>query len=119
MTLVEVMVVIAILVLIGGAVAVTAIDQANKARVSRAKTDLIALRDAMDLHKAQHGRYPDPSSGLAPLKKPLSLRTIRDPWGNDYLYELRNGAPILRTLGADGVAGGDGDDADLSSEEPD
>lgn len=72
------------------------------------------------------GRYPNDAEGLraltdrpatAPgwngpyLKKGLPA----DPWGATYLYKNpgRNNAPDIFSLGADGKAGGDGDNADI------
>ena len=36
-----------------------------------------------------------------------------DPWGAAYLYENRDGRVELLSLGADGVEGGEGNDADI------
>ena len=36
----------------------------------------------------------------------------RDPWGNEYEYEMRDGKPVVICLGRDANTGGDGDDQD-------
>jgi len=42
-----------------------------------------------------------------------------DPWGNPWIFEVTDsGSFRIRSLGADGLPGGTGEDADLSSDEP-
>lgn len=46
----------------------------------------------------------------------MSLKSEpKDAWGHPLIWELREGEAIVTSLGADGVKGGTGDDADLSS----
>jgi len=37
----------------------------------------------------------------------------RDPWGNEYRFELVNGLPRVTCLGSDGAPGGEGEAADV------
>ena len=39
----------------------------------------------------------------------------KDAWGNDYVYTLENGRPVVTSYGADGVPGGEGPNADISN----
>ena len=43
----------------------------------------------------------------------------RDPWGNEYEYELRDGKPVIICLGRDANTGGEGDDQDYEYPETD
>ncbi len=118
MTLIEVMIVIVILALISTAVAINAVQHADKARISRARMDLGSIEQALEFYRARRGHYPDPGPGLEGLRKELGLKDIVDPWGRTYLYELRDGEPRVFTLSADGEVGGDGVNADLSNQDP-
>jgi general secretion pathway protein G len=98
-------------------------------------TDISALNQALDEYLADNFFLPSTPQGLATLtpagKKPspqqMNFREggyisvlPQDPWGRPYRYE-RSGmggtAQTCRvyTLGADGVEGGEGDNADVSS----
>ncbi|MFJ9780908.1 type II secretion system protein GspG [Amycolatopsis sp. NPDC101161] len=59
--------------------------------------------------------YPTTAQGLAVLPGPLPLK---DPWNKPYLYESpgRTAPFLLRSLGADGQPGGEGDNAEISTE---
>ena len=77
------------------------------------------------------GEYPTSEQGLSALfVKPVSLSNDnwdgpylskaipKDPWGNDYQYYVpgENGLPYgIMSLGKDGVEGGEGKDADITS----
>ncbi len=36
----------------------------------------------------------------------------KDPWGNEYVYKIRDGKPLIICNGRDGEPGGEGDDQD-------
>ena len=40
----------------------------------------------------------------------------KDPWGFPLTYSLKDGEPVVTSLGADGQTGGVDENADLSSE---
>lgn len=116
MTLIEIMVVITILGLIAAAVGVAVIPQLNAAKKDRAHLDIKSVQGAMKLYYAKKGRYPDTASGLQALVETQALEAIpKDPWGNDYVYMNEGGKPVIISYGGDGNAGGEGDDADISS----
>jgi hypothetical protein len=60
--------------------------------------------------------YPTTAQGLAVLAK-YGAVPAKDPWGNAYVYQCpgSNGDYDLSSLGADGKAGGQGDNADIAS----
>ena len=74
------------------------------------------LENALKLHFAKTGRYPDSATGFAALiDLGIIDRQPRDAWGNPFRYELVDGRPVITSFGADGRPGGEGDSADISS----
>jgi len=118
MTLIEIMVVMVILGLIAGMVGIAVVGAADRARVDRTKTDIHNLQGALDLYKARHGRYPDTGSGLKALVDESILNKMpKDAWDNDYQYLNEAGKAVVKSFGADGQAGGDGTNQDLSNQD--
>lgn len=117
LTLIEIIVVIAIVSMLMGAVAVHAIGQERQARRSTARLDVRNTRDAFELHRLTTGGYPSPNDGFAPLLKSRALRVAppKDPWGHALSWSLRDGEPVVVSYGADGAPGGEDDAADISS----
>ncbi|WP_426750732.1 type II secretion system major pseudopilin GspG [Myxococcus sp. Y35] len=116
MTLIEIMVVITILGLIAAAVGVAVIPQLEAARRDRAALDIKNIQGAMKLYYTKKGKYPDTASGLQALVEAQALEQMpKDPWNNDYVYINEGGKPVIISYGADGVSGGEGNDADISS----
>lgn len=130
-TLIEVMVVIVILGILSALVVPNVLHKAADARVAAAKSDLAAIGQALDMYKLDNSTYPTTDQGLEALvSKPSGSPEPRnwnpngylkklpeDPWRRQYLYiSPAQGAPYeIRTLGADGREGGEGEDQDLSS----
>lgn len=125
-TLLELLVVVAILGLLVGYVAPRYFGQVGNAEVKAAQAQLDAAGKALDQFRLDTGRYPSAEEGLAALNtSPAGLSTWRgpylkkpipkDPWGHDYRYELRPQEDSFRVIsyGKDGVPGGSGLDADL------
>lgn len=115
-TLIEVLVVITLIAMIAAAVAISAVGVSKESRITTAKTGLKTLETALDAYFAQTGRYPTSQEGLGLL---LERRIVKeppiDPWGTPYCYALVDGVPIVTSLGADGLPGGEADAADLST----
>jgi general secretion pathway protein G len=75
---------------------------------------------AQDYAVENLGHYPESLEALvAPDeygRTYLNRETVPlDPWGNPFVYALENGRPRIVSYGADGVPGGEGDDADIDS----
>lgn len=97
-TLLEILVVVAILGLLIGLVAPTALRQLGGARASVAKQSIERLAMVLDIYKLDVGAYPGTEQGLrALLVKPAEARNWNgpyvkgeavptDPWGRPYLY---------------------------------
>jgi general secretion pathway protein G len=97
-TLLEVLVVIAIIGLLVGLVAPAALRQLGGARVSVAKQSIERLGTVLDMYKLDVGSYPATSDGLAALvDKPADAANwngpylkgnaaVMDPWNHPYVY---------------------------------
>lgn len=130
-TLVELMVVIVIIGLLATLVALTVLPQLGKANGQKAKADIATLDSALELYRLNNLTYPATSDGLgALLSAPPSLtdpsryqaggyikKLPKDPWGRDYKYEYpgKHGSYDIYTLGADGIPGGTGENADIGN----
>lgn len=128
-TLVELLVVLAILGLLAAIAAPRVIKYLGGAKTSTAEIQIENLSGVLDLYRLELGRYPSDEEGLRALfDKPAQAETwqgpyiksadsLVDPWGKPYLYRSpgQHGDFDLYTLGADGREGGDGEDRDVTS----
>lgn len=129
-TLLEMLVVLAIIGLIAGLVGPRLFKKVDQSRVTTASTQIKLLRGAVENLRLDIGRYPTAQEGLTLLNKPpadpalaprwrgpyLDEAVPLDPWSKPYQYGLpgRDGQPFaLYSFGADGQAGGEGDAQDL------
>ncbi len=130
-TLIELMVVIVILGLLAALVVPKLIGQSEKAKQTAARVQIRSLEQALQLFKLHNGFYPSTEQGLAALVRAPEVGRIpknyakggyidripNDPWGNPYVY-LSPGAHgdyDISSYGADGMPGGDGENADVNS----
>lgn len=130
-TLIEIMVVVAILGILAALVVPKIMSRPDEARIVAAKQDIAAIRQALNLYRLDNQRYPTTEQGLAALvERPTTNpvpgnwktggyleRLMNDPWGTPYQYlnpGLRGEIDIF-SLGADGAPGGEGNDADIGS----
>lgn len=135
-TLVEVLVVIAIISLLAGVVLLNIAPQIGMGSQAAAKAQIQVLSSAVVTYRMAHGRYPTQPQGLEALvRKPeiepipenypdggyLNSRTLPlDPWKRPYIYLCpgRQREPFeIISYGADGEPGGTGANADISSAE--
>lgn len=130
-TLVELMVVIVIIGLLATVVMINVMPSQDRAMVEKARADVSVLEQALETYRLDNLVYPRTEQGLAALvDAPSGLarperyrrggyvrRLPDDPWGNKYQYAQpgRRGAFDVYSFGADGVAGGEGDDADIGT----
>jgi general secretion pathway protein G len=128
-SLIEIMVVVVILGILASIVVPKIMGRPDEARVVKAKQDILAIQNALDLYKLDNGVYPTTDQGLAALvTKPTSnpeprdwkiylKRIPKDPWGRDYLYLSpgEHGEIDIFTLGAEGQPGGTGINAEIGN----
>lgn len=130
-TLIEIMVVIVILGVLAALVVPKVMSRPDEARMVAARQDIASLMQALKLYRLDNRRYPTTEQGLAALVTKPTLAPIpegwknggyvehlpQDPWGKPYQYlspGLRGEIDVF-SFGADGVAGGEGSDADIGN----
>jgi general secretion pathway protein G len=130
-TLIEIMVVVVILAVLGALVVPKILENVDKARVTRAQSDIRAIQTALDLYRLDNFKYPTTEQGLQALVTQPVDPTItnyrsggylpslpKDPWNNVYIYTspgVGGRDYDITTYGRDGKPGGDGYDADIST----
>jgi general secretion pathway protein G len=128
-TLIEIMIVIVILGILAALVVPKVMGRPDEARVVAAKQDINSLLQALKLYRLDNQTYPSSEQGLQALvNKPTGPptpnnwksggyvdRLPKDPWGNDYQYlnPGLHGEIDVYSYGADGVPGGEGNNADI------
>ncbi|PKO87664.1 MAG: type II secretion system protein GspG [Betaproteobacteria bacterium HGW-Betaproteobacteria-12] len=130
-TLIEVMVVIVILGILAALIVPKIMSRPDEARAVAAKQDIASLMQALKLYRLDNRRYPSSEQGLAALVDKPQLAPVPegwkaggyverlplDPWGQPYQFlnpGLRGEIDVF-SFGADGVAGGEGADADIGN----
>ena len=121
-TLIEILVVMAIIGMLAVMVAPNIFNQQAGAQRDAALSQISALEAALDTYRLDVGQYPDSLEGLvendsgrAAWNGPYLRREVPlDPWGNEYVYDSDGRGFTLVSYGPDGERGGEGDDADIS-----
>jgi general secretion pathway protein G len=129
-TLIEMLVVVAIIGMFVALVAPSMFKKADTARITQARAQIQNLMTALGSYKLDTGAFPTTEQGLAALRlKPneelngwngpyLPQDVPKDPWGHEYVYRYpgeHGDEPDVASLGADGQPGGDGLNADIVS----
>jgi general secretion pathway protein G len=134
-TLIELMIVIVIIGILAGLLVPRIMERPEEARRVKAKLDIKSIESALKLYKIDNGSYPTTEEGLEALvQKPESAKGWRDggyledtavpvdPWGNPFYYTASESAGKgyeIISYGRDGQPGGDGKNADVSSNDSD
>jgi len=132
-TLIELMVVIVILGILAGLIVPRIMSRPEEARQAKARIQIESLETALKLYRLDSGNYPSTEQGLQALVEPPAVGTLpgdwrdggylekgkvpKDPWNNEYLY-LCPGTHDdydIFSYGADGEAGGEGKNKDITS----
>ncbi len=128
-TLIELLVVLVIIGVLAALVVPSVLSRADDARITAARTDINNLMQALKLYKLDNQRYPSSEQGLESLVRKPSSGSIppnwrvyveklpSDPWKRPYRYANPGikGEVDIFSLGADGIEGGEGVDADIGS----
>lgn len=139
-SLLEILVVLAIIALIAAVVGPRLFAQLDRGKTTTARLQIRSLEAALNTMQLDIGRLPTQQEGLALLIQAdpqqvagwygpyLDGELPADPWGRPYVYEPpaadatgAPGAPQVRarviSYGADGQEGGEGVNADVSSDQ--
>lgn len=127
-TLLEIIVVVAIIAILAAYIAPKISGRVDDARVTKAKSDIRVLESALELYKLDNFTYPESGEGLQALvSKPSDAKNWReggyikqlnkDPWGNDYQYRFpgTNAEFDVYSMGSDSADGGSGEAADIGN----
>lgn len=130
-TLIEIMVVIAIIGILATMIVPKIMGRPDEARATAAKQDVGTIVQALKLYRLDTGRYPTTDQGLKalvdrPTSEPIPqnwktggyLDSLpKDPWGNPYQYinPGAHGEIDVYSFGADGKQGGTGLDTDIGN----
>lgn len=129
-TLLEIIVVVAIIAILAAYIAPKVAGRVDDARISKAKSDIRVLESSLELYKLDNFVYPSTDQGLVALvNKPSGdnaknwrdggyiKKLTKDPWGNEYRYVFpgTNGEFDVFSLGADAAVGGEGEAADIGN----
>lgn len=126
-TLIEIMVVVAIIGILALIIVPNVVGKDDQARVTATKASLSSVANALELYKLDNYRYPSAEAGLAALvKRSPESRVFPDggylkkmpvdSWEHpiQYVTPGSNGKPYdLYSLGADNAEGGQGYAADI------
>lgn len=132
-TILEMMVVLAIIGGIMALVATNIIGAADDSNIKTTKTQIKLIEGALDLYKLDNYTYPTTEQGLEALvNKPQtspepknyrsggylkSNKVPTDAWGNKFAYFMEKGQYEIISWGSDGEEGGEETAADISSKE--
>ena len=128
-TLVEILVVLAIIGLVMGLVGPRVMSYLSDSKTKTARLQIDGFAAALDLYYLDNGAYPASAEGLAALVQKtdsapswngpyLKINTVpKDPWGRAYNYIApgQHGPYDITSLGMDGREGGDGAARDVVS----
>ena len=127
-TLIEVLLVLAILVILASLVAVNYMGRQKKAAMDKATLDINMLGTALRMYHLDLYTYPTTDQGLHALRQPpaglvnpdrwgpepyLEKEVPLDPWGREYRYEypgrVNTTSYDLWSVGPDGIDGTEDD----------
>jgi general secretion pathway protein G len=129
-TLIEMLVVILILSILAALIIPRLVSRTSDAKIAAAKSDIATLSSLLQQYRVDNDKYPTTEDGLQSLrvqpsdapnwKGPYLTKDLpMDPWGNPYVYQSPGPSGqdySIISYGADGAPGGDGDNADITSD---
>lgn len=129
MTLIEIMIVLAIIGSIAAILLPKIVGSQDKANIRSAKIQMSQIMNSLTLYSTDCGHYPSSLAGLTqqdsgctnwgpePYYKTKNKEAIKDPWGHEFGYELNGAEYTLKCFGRDGAEGGSGFNADFTQED--
>jgi general secretion pathway protein G len=128
-TLIEMMIVVAIIGLIASLVGLNVSKRLDEARVDTTKNQIRQLSTVLEDFRRRCGRYPDSAQGLDALVKKENAGDCKnwsddfiqggklpeDAWGKPFGYLSDGNKFEIKSLGSDTREGGDGSAKDITS----
>jgi len=126
MTLIEIMVVIAIIGLIATMAVINIMGRFEKAKMDTARTQVKALEQALEQYYLDNSSYPSSEEGLKGLVEAPSgakrfqpggyiKKVPEDPWGQEYSYVSPGGQGHPFEISSNGPDRQEGTDDDIKS----
>ena len=131
MTLIEIMIVIAIIAGLMAVLGTSANGYLQKSRVESAKIQMKEIEKQLEGYNLNCNAYPTTDQGLKALvsspgegcpnwgPEPYLKKEPKDPWNTPFIYESDGATFVIKSLGRDRKEGGSGYDKDLLSSELD
>jgi general secretion pathway protein G len=129
-TLIEMMIVVAIIGMIMGLVGLNVIKRFDEARIDTTKNQIRQLTLLLADFKRQCGNYPTTEQGLDALARRENAPNCKnwepfvqngklpqDAWGKDFMYTGSGDEIEVKSLGADAKEGGEGTSKDITSKD--
>ncbi|MEO5667544.1 MAG: type II secretion system major pseudopilin GspG [Bdellovibrionota bacterium] len=134
-TIIEILLVMVLIGLVASFLGRKIFSGFAKGQVNAAKLSIKRVEGDLDYFRLDCNFYPYSEQGLAALAaQPTSGRACpsynpagymggkktvpKDPWGKEFLYTCEDGLNYeIKSLGADGLEGGEGDNKDISSKD--
>jgi len=127
-TLVEMLVVLAIIGLLAGLVGPAVLNQLGGAKTKTAAVQIKDFEQSLEMFKLDVGRFPTTQEGLKSLvTKPTGVNgwngpylksgLPQDPWNRDYMYKSpgEKSEVDIYSYGQDGAPGGEGENSDVGN----
>lgn len=122
MTLIEIMIVIAIIGSIAALLLPNVVGQLDKSKQKEARIQLTQIVNALSMYYTDCGKYPQTLEGLTKEDpncsnwgpQPYYAKSLKDSFGHDLVYELDGSEYTLKSLGKDGREGGSGYNKDIT-----
>ena len=111
-TLIEILIVIAIISILAGVAVSSFGDKPGLARTSSAKLSIRNISTALKIYRIDNITYPSTGSLSSLVPKYLDELT-KDPWGEGYKYISDGSTFELYSYGADKSSGGTGENQDV------
>ncbi len=123
-SLIEILIVVALIALIAGMVANQVFGGQDRAKVKMAQSQIAALAGKVSEYENDTGNLPQrlddlvsSSSNAKGWLGPYSKESeLKDPWNTPFEYSLSGRSFVITSYGADRKPGGSGVDADISNE---
>ncbi len=116
-SLLEMMVVIAIIGFLAGILVVNLDSQADYAAQETTRATINSVGQALKMYKLKHRKFPSTDEGLESLVSDKTLQAVpEDAWGNPLNYQYPSSRDMsfdLWSLGADGADGGEDVNEDI------
>jgi len=100
-SLMEILVVVAIIVILAGSAGFVAMNHLENAKKDLAKTNVLALDQEVGIYRTRHGDYPPDLNVLTQVDAQggaatLTADRLLDPWGRPYVYEPQSRHPTTQ-----------------------